>query len=62
MYMERISDADDTMCSMEERWSRKAADLRRQAQEAERRAEEERNRASDLEDDLEKAKKNAKRW
>lgn len=61
MYEERISEADEALYSTEERWSRRAADLRRQAQEADRHAEEERIRASDLEDDLAKAEKKEKR-
>jgi hypothetical protein len=60
MFECQIEDANSTMYSLEERYSRKAEDLRRQAKYAERRAEEERNRASDLEDDLSKANKKIK--
>jgi hypothetical protein len=60
-YIEQIGELDSGLQSMEERWSRKASELRRMATEAERRAEEERSRASDLEDDLSKAEKKIKR-
>lgn len=48
----QLEDANETMYSMEERWSRRAADLRRQAEDADRRAQEERSRATDLQSDL----------
>ena len=60
MFDQRVSEADETMYSLEERWSRKAADLRRQAQDAERQAEDEHRRVNDLEDDLSKVKKQIK--
>ena len=57
-FEQRLSDADETMYSIEERWSRKAADLRRQADYAQRRAEDEEYRLkSDLDDAEEKLKK-----
>lgn len=62
IFEERISNADDTLCSVEERWSRKAADLRLRADDAERHANEEHERARDLEsekDDIEKRLKKA---
>jgi hypothetical protein len=61
IFEQRIEEADDSMMSMEERWSRKANALRKQAMEADRLASEERNRAQDLESELEKTKKNNKR-
>ncbi len=56
----QVQDAYGHLGSMEERLTRRAADLRERAQEAERMAEEERNRALDLESDLSKAKKKIK--
>lgn len=61
MLLERITEADDSLYSAEERWSRKADDLRRRAEDADRRAAEERNRASDLEDDLDDVQKKLKK-
>jgi hypothetical protein len=64
MFEERISNADETLCSVEERWSRKAADLRRQANDAERHANLEHEHARNLEDekdDIEKRLKKAER-
>lgn len=62
----RIEDANETMYSMEERWSRRAEELRRQADEAQRRADEERDRASSLQYDLDdaesKLKKSQRGW
>jgi hypothetical protein len=49
MFSSQIQDAEETIYSIEERWSRKASDLRRQADDAQRRADDERRR---LEDDL----------
>lgn len=56
-FEERINEADATLYSVEDRWSRKASDLRSQAAEADRRAEDERRKARDLEDDLSNANK-----
>lgn len=57
-FESRIYEADETMYSMEERWSRRAADLRRQADDAQRRADDEKYRLqSDLDDAEEQLKK-----
>ena len=61
MFEAQVADANNSMYSMDERWSRKAAELRRQADDAQRRAEEERNRASSIEDDLDDAQKKIKK-
>jgi hypothetical protein len=60
IFEAQLEDANSSLYSMEEHWTRKAADLRRQADAAERRASEEFNRANDLEDDLSKANKKVK--
>jgi hypothetical protein len=50
-FEQRLMDADETMSSIENRWSRRAEELRRQADEAQRRADDEKARIqSDLED------------
>jgi len=51
----------DEMYGMEDRWSRKAADLRRQADEYQRHAEDEKSRLQSDLDDAESKLKNAKR-
>jgi hypothetical protein len=57
----QLENSDSALYNMEERRSRKAADLRRQAEEAERRAEDERYRLqSDLDDAEAKLKKAAR--
>jgi hypothetical protein len=62
-FEQRLSEADETMYSIEERWSRKAADLRRQADDAQRRADDEKARIqSDLEDAEAKLKKTQRGW
>jgi hypothetical protein len=61
VFQERLEDYDQTMYSMEERWSRRAEDLHRQADEAQRKADEERDRASSLQYDLEDAEKKLKK-
>lgn len=59
----RLAEADETMCSMEDRWSSKAAELRRAADEYQRRAEDEKHRLqSDLDDAEEKLKKAQRSW
>lgn len=60
-FEQMVENANDSMYSMEEHWSRKAADLRRQADDADRRAAQEQSRASDLENDLDDAKKQLKK-
>lgn len=58
MFEQRIEEMDGEMMSMEDRWSRKASDLRRQADEAERRARDEQSRLqNDLDDAESKLKK-----
>jgi len=57
MFEKLLDDADEILISREERSSRKAEELRRQAVNAERKAEEERSRVTDLEDDLSSIKK-----
>lgn len=61
MFESQISDANETVYSVEERWSRKAADLRRQADDAQRQAEEERDRVSSLQSDLDNAEDKLKK-
>lgn len=61
MFEERISQMDDSLCSLEERWAERAAMLRRQAEDADRRAEEERSKAYELQDDLDVAAKKIKK-
>jgi hypothetical protein len=59
----QIDDANNSLYSMEEHWSRKAVELRRQAEEAQRHAEEERWRLqSDLDDAESKLKKAQRGW
>lgn len=63
-FEERIVNADEQLYTMEEHWSRRAASLRKDAEDADRRAEDERNRISGLEaelDDAERELKKAKR-
>lgn len=65
-FEQRLYEADETMYSIENRWSRRAEELRRQADEAQRRAEDERARIQsdldDAEDKLKKAEKAQHRW
>lgn len=62
-FEQRLYEADETMYSIEARWSRRAEELRRQADEAERRAEEEKYRLqSDLDDAEAKLKKAQRGW
>jgi hypothetical protein len=65
-FEQRLSDADETMYSMENRWSRRAAELRNQAEDAERRAQDEKSRLQsdldDAEDKLKKAERAARGW
>lgn len=57
-FTSQIEDANNSLYSMEEHWSRKAVELRRQADEAQRHAEEERYRLqSDLDESQSKLKK-----
>jgi hypothetical protein len=59
----RLQEADETMYSIEDRWTRKATELRRQADEFQRRAEDERHRLeSDLDDAEAKLKKVERGW
>lgn len=51
----QLEDANETMYSIEQRWTRRAEDLRRQAEHAQRMADEERDRASNLQYDLDDA-------
>jgi len=64
-FEERLYDADETISSIENRWSHRAEELRRQAADADRRAEDERSRLQsdlyDAEDKLKKAEKQAQR-
>lgn len=60
IYEEQISQTNDALYSMEERWSRRTSELRRQAEDADRRAAEEHSRADDLQDDLARVKKKNK--
>jgi hypothetical protein len=60
-FEQRLQDADETLYSIEERWSRRAAELRNQADEADRRAADERSRLQDDLDDAEKKLKKAQR-
>ena len=60
-FEQRIYEMDESMGSMENYWSNKATDLRRQASEAQRRADEEHSRASDLQYELEDAEKKLKK-
>lgn len=65
-FEQRIYEMDETMYSIENRWSRRAEELHRQADEAQRRAEDERSRLqSDLEDaeaELKKAQRSQRGW
>jgi hypothetical protein len=61
IYEQLISDAEEAMFSQERRYESKAAKFRKQAQDAARQTSEEASRASDLEDDLAKIKKQSKR-
>jgi len=60
-FEERIYEMDESMSSIENRWSRKAEDLRRQAGEMQRRADDEKNRLQNDLDDAETALKKAQR-
>lgn len=67
-FEQRLYEADESLYSVEDRWSRKAADLRRQADESQRqadesqrRAEEERYRVSSLQNDLDDAESKLKK-
>ena len=51
----QLEDANETVYSIEQRWIRRAEDLRRQAEHAQRMADEERNRVSSLQSDLDDA-------
>lgn len=63
MFESQISDANETVYSVEARWSRRAEDLRRQADDAQRRAEDEKYRLqSDLDDAENKLKKAQRGW
>jgi len=63
MFESQVNDANETMYSIENRWLEKAAELRRQADNAERRASEEKYRLeSDLSDAEEKLKKAKRAW
>jgi len=61
MFESQIEDANETMYSIEERWSRRAEDLRRQANDAQRRAEEEHDRVRDIQNDLDDAEAKLKK-
>lgn len=61
IFNAQLEDANETMYSIEERWARRAEDLRRQANEAQRRADEERDRASNLQSDLDDAESKLKK-
>ncbi len=59
----RLTEADETMYSIENRWSRKAEELRRQAADADRKAEDERARLqSELDDSQAELKKSQRGW
>lgn len=62
----QLEDASETMYSIEQRWSHRAEDLRRQAEHAQRMADEERDRVSSLQSDLDdvegKLKKAQRGW
>lgn len=60
-FENELQEASDSLWSTEERWERKAAELRRQAEHSERQANEERKRASDLENDLQDTEKKLKK-
>ena len=60
-FEQRLQDADETMSSIENRWSNRAEELRRQADDADRRAEDERRRLQDDLDDAEAKLKKAER-
>jgi hypothetical protein len=60
-FEQRLEQADEAIYSIENRWSNRAAELRRQADEADRRAEDERRRLQDDLDDAEKKLKKAER-
>ena len=60
-FEQRLEDADSSLYNMEERHSRRASQLRHQADEAERRAEDERRRLQDDLDDAEAKLKKAER-
>lgn len=51
----QLEDANETMYSIEQRWTHRAEDLRRQAEHAQRMADEERDRVSSLQSDLDDA-------
>jgi len=57
----QLEDANETMYSIEERWSHRADDLRHQAEHAQRMADEERDRVSSLQSDLDDAKNKLKK-
>jgi hypothetical protein len=62
-FTSQIEDANNSLYSMEECWSRKAADLRRQADDADRKAEDERSRLQgDLDDAEARLKKATRGW
>ena len=62
-FEQQIENANDSLYSMEEHWTRKAADLRRQAENADRRAADEKYRLeSDLSDAEDKLKKVQRGW
>jgi hypothetical protein len=62
-FEQQIYAADEAAYSIENRWSRKAEELRRQAAEAERRAEDEKSRLqSDLDEIEAKLKKSQRGW
>lgn len=66
IFTAQIEDANNNLYSMEEHWSHKAVELRRQADDAQRRAEEEKYRLEndlyDAETKLKKAQKEQRSW
>lgn len=62
-FESQLQEADESLYSMENRWSRRAEELRRQADDAQRHADDERSRLqSDLDDAEAKLKKAQRGW
>ena len=62
-FEQQLYEADESMSSIESRWSRRAEELRRQADDAQRRADDEKARIqSDLDDAEDKLKKVQRGW
>jgi len=60
-FNDQLEDANETMYYIEEKWSHRADDLRRQAEHAQRMADEERDRISSLQSDLDDAENKLKK-